>query len=314
MPEPKWKRFEKLIHQMHTQLAPAGATVTLDDRIIGCQSKTDRQLDITIRASVAQYNLLIVIECKDEARPLDVGTIGEFASLLQDVEANKGVMVSTSGYTPAAIELARTRGIVTRTYIDTEGIDWHSELSISVLIESRSIKSWQARFSAISGFQWGHPNDDNSLPLIETYAEDGTELGPIIILLGKAWHGDEALQEPGVHHVLLAEHALIDVGGRRVHTRIEATLVVRQSFHLGPLPVRTTGFRDEHDGSLCTSSLQVEPFEPAQLISGHVPGWVELQSEKEIAVKAMFSVMFVDALPETREEMARMLPLNEMSR
>jgi hypothetical protein len=299
---------------MHTKLAPAGATVTLDDRIIGCQSKTDRQLDITIRASVAQYNLLIVIECKDEARPLDVGTIGKFASLLQDVEANKGVMISTSGYTPAAIELARHRGIVTRTYIDTEGLDWHSELSISALIESRSIKSWQARFSAISGFEWDHPNDDKSLPLIETYAEDGTERGPIIILLGKAWHGDEALQEPGVQQVLLAEHALIDVGGRRVHTRIEATLVVRQSFHSGQLPVRMTGFRDEHDGSLSTSSLQIEPFEPAQLISGHVPGWVELQSEKEVAVKAMFRVMFVDALPETREEMARMLPLKEMSR
>jgi len=314
VPEPKWKRFEKLIHQMHTQLAPAGATVTLDDRIKGCQSKTERQLDITIRASVAQYNLLIVVECKDEARPVDVGTVGEFASLLQDVEANKGVIVSTSGFTPAATELARARGIATRTYIDTEGIDWRSELSISVAVESRSIKSWQARFSNVPGFEWGHPNDDNSLPLIETYAEDGTEFGPIIVLLGKAWHGDEALHEPGVHDVLLAEHALIDVGGRRVHTRIEATLVVRQSFHLGTLPVRMTGFRDEHDGSLSTSSLQIEPFEPAQIISGRVPGWVELQPEKDVAVRAMFAVMFVDALPETREEMARMLPTNETPR
>jgi hypothetical protein len=157
VPEPKWKRFEKLIHQMHTQLAPAGATVTLDDRIIGYQSKTDRELDITIRASVAQYNLLIVVECKDEARPVDVGTVGEFASLLQDVEANKGVMISTSGFTTAAIELARARGIVTRTYIDTEGIDWRSELSISVLVESRSIKSWQARFSTVPGFEMGSP-------------------------------------------------------------------------------------------------------------------------------------------------------------
>ena len=30
-PDPKWKRFEKIIHAMHQQLAPAGAIVTPDD-------------------------------------------------------------------------------------------------------------------------------------------------------------------------------------------------------------------------------------------------------------------------------------------
>jgi hypothetical protein len=107
MAEPKWKRFEKLIHQLHTQFAPEGAVVTLDDKILGCESKTERQLDVTIRAIVAQYKVLIVVECKDEARPIDVGTMGEFASLLRDVKANKGVMISTSGFTPAAVEMAR---------------------------------------------------------------------------------------------------------------------------------------------------------------------------------------------------------------
>jgi hypothetical protein len=29
-PDPKWKRFEKIIHAMHQQLAPAGAIVTPD--------------------------------------------------------------------------------------------------------------------------------------------------------------------------------------------------------------------------------------------------------------------------------------------
>jgi len=48
-----------------------------------------RQLDITIRITVANYPLLIVVECKDEARPIDVSVIGEFASSLTDVKANK---------------------------------------------------------------------------------------------------------------------------------------------------------------------------------------------------------------------------------
>src|SRR5579863_9395591 len=119
MAEPKWKRFEKQIHQIHSQLAPQGAVVTLDDKIVGFESGVERQLDVTIRISVAGYKILVVIECKDESRPVDVGGIGEFTSLLQDVKANKGVMISSSGYTPAAVEMARARGIDTRTYVDT---------------------------------------------------------------------------------------------------------------------------------------------------------------------------------------------------
>jgi hypothetical protein len=104
MAEPKWKRFEKLIHQIHSQLAPQGAQVTGNDKIVGCESKVERQLDVTIRATVAQYKLLIVVECKDETRPIDVGAMGQFASLLRDVKANKGVMISTSGFTSAAFD------------------------------------------------------------------------------------------------------------------------------------------------------------------------------------------------------------------
>jgi hypothetical protein len=85
MAEPKWKRFEKQIHQIHSQLAPDGAVVTLDDKIVGFESKVERQLDVTIRVSVAQYKILIVIECKDEGRPIEVGAMGEVASLLRDV-------------------------------------------------------------------------------------------------------------------------------------------------------------------------------------------------------------------------------------
>jgi hypothetical protein len=71
-----------------TQFAPENTVVSLDDKIVGYESKVERQLDVTIRATVAQYKLLIVIECKDEARPIDVGTMGAFGGTLRDVKAN----------------------------------------------------------------------------------------------------------------------------------------------------------------------------------------------------------------------------------
>ncbi len=169
---------------------------------------------------------------------------GEFASLLRDVKANKGVMISSSGYTSAGIEMARAQGIDTRTYRDTEGVDWKSEVTIPVLLTRARLCAWSVRFSSVLGFQWGAPMNV-PFPFIETFAEDGSPLGPIITLLGKKWNHDESLHEPGEHTILLAEHVLLNVGGTRRHTKLETTIRVEHCYYLGPLPVRMTGFRDE---------------------------------------------------------------------
>lgn len=304
--EPKWKRFEKLIHEMHTQFAPEGAVVTLDDKIIGCESKVPRQLDVTIRASVAQYKIFIVVECKDEARPIDVATMGEFASLLRDVKANKGVMISTSGYTPAALEMAKVQGIDTRTYVDTESIDWKSEVTIPVLLTRAKLDGWMFRFSGAPGVppdQWGVPT--NIVPhFIETFAPDGTPLGPIITLLGKKWNHDSSLHEPGQHTVLLADHILLDGGDERFHTKIEAVINVSRCYYLGPLAVKMVGFRNEQDGSLSTNKeLTTDFIEPALIERGEAPGWVQLPTDKEIAVEVMLRLHYCDALPESFDDM-----------
>jgi len=307
MAEPKWKRFERQIHQIHTQLAPQGAIVTLDDRMVGSESKVERQLDVTIRVSVAQYKLLVIIECKDEARPIDVGTMGEFASLLRDVKANKGVMISSSGYTPAAIEMARAQGIDTRTYLDTESVDWKSEVTIPVLLTRAKLDAWSVRFSGIPGFPWGAPTN-TPFPAIETFAEDGTPLGPIITLLGKKWNHDESLHEPGERTVLLAEHVLVNVGETRRHTKLEAIIRVDRCYYLGPLPIKMTGFRDEQDGSLSTTKMTTDFIEPARIERGGMPGWVQLPTDKEIAITVMMGLSYVDALPENPDDLAPQLP------
>jgi hypothetical protein len=302
MVEAKWKRFEKLIHGIHSQLAPQGAVVKLDDKIIGCESKVERQLDVTIRVSVAEYKILIVLECKDESRPVDVGTMGEFASLLRDVKANKGVMISSSGYTSAALAMARVQGIDARTYLDTESVDWKSEVTIPVLLTRSKLDAWGVRFSSVPGFQWGAPTNI-PFPFIETFAEDGTSLGPIITLLGKLWNHDDRLQEPGEHTVLLAEDVLLNVGDTRCHTKVEAIIKVTRCYYLGPLPVKLTEFRNELDRSLSTREMKTDFIEPARIERGDMPGWVQLPTDKEIAISVMLSMNYIDALPESAEDM-----------
>jgi hypothetical protein len=64
-----------------------------DDKVMCRESETLRQLDVTIRANVAGYDVFIVIECRDESRPIDVNGVGEFATKLTDVQANKGIII-----------------------------------------------------------------------------------------------------------------------------------------------------------------------------------------------------------------------------
>lgn len=62
--DPKWKRFEKLVYEIQREFA-ASAKVTLNDSIQGVDSRTPRQIDISVRQNIGQYSILVVIDCKD---------------------------------------------------------------------------------------------------------------------------------------------------------------------------------------------------------------------------------------------------------
>lgn len=321
---PKWKRFERLIHQIHEQYAVVGAKVTLDDRIEGQDSKTVRQIDISIRAEIGPYKVLIAVECKDHAAPLDVGEVGAFATLRNDVRANKGVMIATGGFTLAAVELARTLGMDTRTYLDTENEDWGTDVSVPIILDGTKLVRFGFTFSNVRS----HPFLPFTIPtnvpahLVELQTSEGDEIGPLILLLGQRWNHDDALHVPGEHTVTLTEHAVIRAGGRVGHARIEAHLIVERRLYTGPLGIHLAGFRDEQNESIQTKQLQTDGIEPGLIERGLVPGWRELKEYRNhkvltseepgaqtvlidgVPLKAFFVMGYGDALPETREELA----------
>jgi len=140
-------------------------------------------------------------------------------------------------------------------------------------------------------------------PYIETFAQDGTPLGPIITLFGKIWNNQEKFHQPGMHTVPVADHVLIDVADNRFHVKLEAHVKVERCFYLGPLPVEMTGFRDEQTGSLSADHIRTAFIEPTLIESGKMPGWVQLQTDKEIAIEVMIVLDYVDALPESADEL-----------
>ncbi len=300
MTEPKWKRFEKLIHEFHAQFGKD--TVTLDEKLMGHDSKTLRQIDVAIRGVINQYQILIVVECKDEARTIDVSTMEAFVGVVRDVRANKGVMISTSGFTAAAIELAQTHGITTRTYLDTENVDWKTEVTIPVLVSYMKIENVGIQFSSVPFQPMVLPTDIHP-SLIEAFSVDGTPLGPIIKLLGKRWNHDTILHNPGDHSFVLAEDVLLQSAHGRHHAKINIMLQVGEHHYLGPLSIKIVGFRDEQEGSISGQKMETDFIDPERIMSGNLPGWEEIPANSSRKIECYLRFGLMQLLPETAEEL-----------
>lgn len=75
------------------------------------RSGVSYQVDIVVRFQVAGLRYFTIVEIKSRRLPLGTQEVLELAAKSVDIGADKAVMVSSEGFTPAAIMLARTSGI-----------------------------------------------------------------------------------------------------------------------------------------------------------------------------------------------------------
>ena len=99
----KWKLFEKLVAAIHLINEP-GSKVRWNEKING------RQFDVTIRTKEDSYDCLTVIECKN-SKPIPAKDVDAFVTKSNDINANKAIMVSSSGYQSGAEKVANRHKI-----------------------------------------------------------------------------------------------------------------------------------------------------------------------------------------------------------
>lgn len=281
--EAKWKRFEKLVYEIQKSFSGTTATVTHKDYILGVDSKVEREIDISIKQQVAQFPILVVIECKDYAKPVDVKTVEEFAGLAEDVRANKGVMVSSNGFTPGAISVARNKGIETLCLIDSKGVDWKTFITVPLFIEDTYIESSSLSVSGIGRVLLPYATEDLLRLLMQ--ADDGTSLGTPLKVLHRKWNREQIPHEPGVHEVELGKQVNVEYKGVKSKIDIGAQVVVRRRCYLGPLQIYTQGFHDPQNDFLITKQLRTDSIDAGAIVRGEVPGWQKI--EEGSPVRAM---------------------------
>lgn len=96
-----WKQYEVKLHQVLKDNYP-NSDIEYDDLIFGNYSRTERQIDIAIRGNLGGNKILGVIDCKYFNKKIDLKVVESFIGMLQDVNANFGLMITNKGYSKSA--------------------------------------------------------------------------------------------------------------------------------------------------------------------------------------------------------------------
>lgn len=277
--EPAWRRFERLAARIQRELAP-DADVREDDKIVGFESGVPRQIDISIRRKVGQFDLLIVVDCKDHADKLDIKVVEEFTAMVSDVRANKGAIIASRGFTPAAITYAKHHGIDTYQLVDAESLDWNGYASIPALLITEGFAGYTFRIHHPPLFHIGQSDvTENTM----VYTASGSAIGRIYDLIVTAWR-DVRRDLFGDQVVTLCPSGFIDVDSKKVGpVLIEASIRNERKLYFGNWPVRIGGLNDVQSGKKITQEVVTTALDMEKLIAGELPFWHEIESEGDLA-------------------------------
>lgn len=100
-----WRQYEKEIFEIFSKAYPE-AEVKFDQKIVGRYSKVERQIDVLVEGRVAGRKIRIIIDGKLYSEKIDVKGVENFIPMIADVRADQGILITSKGYTPAAINTA----------------------------------------------------------------------------------------------------------------------------------------------------------------------------------------------------------------
>lgn len=129
--DPKWKKFEKIVAGIH-MLTSQGAEVKFDDHIVGRKTGNRRQVDVSIRFKHTYYDYLAVVECKDYTGRVPIKEVEAFSKKLEDLGADKGIMVSHDGFQDGANKTAKADRIELFTLTEVKS-DWTKTIKAEIL-------------------------------------------------------------------------------------------------------------------------------------------------------------------------------------
>lgn len=250
----KWLRFELLAKEIQEQLSP-DALVEHNIKVMG-KSGSLRQIDISVKQKVGQFDIFIAIDCKDYNKKLDVKHIEEFAGLIQDVNAYKGAMVTFLGYTETARRRADALGIDLFRLVDTESKDWQIELTIPVYFIEKTIETWSLEIGSGYAAPLTIPNVNPRF--LTFFNEEHRIIGSAERYLAKKWNRFELNTNIGNHDTKLTKVYISDGKGFYPCDLTFSYNVIERYYVVDWGISDLKGFVDEKSGGILTRKFTVE--------------------------------------------------------
>ncbi|ULO04851.1 restriction endonuclease [Paenibacillus sp. 19GGS1-52] len=107
-----WRRYEVEIYQKLKSEFPE-VNITFDGKILGHQSKVERQIDVLAVGKFMGHEITLAVECKYYSKNIDVKIVDGFIGFLEDIKAdigiiitNKNIQIKTSLHKTSAIRTA----------------------------------------------------------------------------------------------------------------------------------------------------------------------------------------------------------------
>jgi len=281
---PAWKQFELLAATIQRELA-ADAIVTLNAKVLGRRSNTERQIDVLVEQHVGQFHLKIVMDCKDHRQPVDVKGVEEFIGLVADVGAHKGAMIASNGFTEAAKQRARDAGVDLLRIIDVEGHKWKTYVTVPALLRDIQISSFSFTIKGTGQLAIG--GDVRYMPLRRA---DGSLIDYACNLVLDRWEDGTIPLTPGDHRglALVHEDTFLEGPSGLCKLTIKVNVRVDEVLHFGHIElIQARGFRDEIEGvAHLAGAIETAPFNFEQIARN----WRRIANVKQLAVTPVITL------------------------
>ena len=163
---PDWKDFEQLVARIERDAGPLGLVVTSPDRILCKFTGRKREVDASIRSRAGTTNILITIECRKRHSKQDVTWIEQLAAKRDAIGAACTIAVSSSGFTPNAVAVAKRHGIQLRSCSEVSAATINTLMRLDfVLFPHKRAALSQAALRFVHDGEWRMP-DPNEIDMV----------------------------------------------------------------------------------------------------------------------------------------------------
>ncbi|HEL4831692.1 restriction endonuclease [Stenotrophomonas sp. C4297] len=174
------KAYESMVHFVYSSLCKDEKLTSVAMNVLLAGPDGDRQIDVLVKHTHAGIQYVTAIECRDYAAKLTVSHVDAFASVVTDIKASRGVLVSRKGFSKTAIQKANRLGIglcvVDNADAVLKGLVVQVPLIVKVVhptLEARTLVASRDTARKISNSAWTTINDVPLRQLVIKELRDG---------------------------------------------------------------------------------------------------------------------------------------------